>query len=65
MGEKKTKIVLDADVINHFVRGGETIIATEDISGISVHRSRCCKKGTSDVDTFRINQTDISWNRYS
>lgn len=23
MGEKKTKIVLDADVINHFVRGGE------------------------------------------
>ena len=39
MGEKKTKIVLDADVINHFVRGGGTIIATEDISGISVHRS--------------------------
>lgn len=23
MGEKKTKIVLDADVINHFVRGGK------------------------------------------
>ena len=23
MAEKKTKIVLDADVINHFVRGGQ------------------------------------------
>ena len=30
MAEKKTKIVLDADVINHFVRGGQLSLLPKD-----------------------------------
>lgn len=30
MAEKKTKIVLDADVINHFVRGGQLSLLPVD-----------------------------------